>query len=97
MDLRDKFVRLPVDNRAGAYLALQSRNPFWFSQRPAKVKGRPVFHRASFGLAVLPPFIKYVYRNQAATLYNGSAHETDIEYVSRADPNSASMKLPTNG
>jgi hypothetical protein len=56
MDLRDEFIGLACDNCASAQPLPQIRDLSSFSQRPAKVNGRPSFiaiANGSFGFAVL--------------------------------------------
>src|ERR1700732_814910 len=71
MDLRDEFVGLSCDNRAGAY-PLSSFGIFPVLPKTSKGEWAVVFHRDSkwqLRLSRFPLFIESVRRNQAAALY----------------------------
>ena len=75
MDLRDRFVGLSCDDRAGAY-PLSSFGIFPVLPKTSKGEWAVVFHRDSkwqLRLSRFPPFIESVRRNQAAALAESMA------------------------
>src|ERR1700730_3793700 len=71
MDLRDEFVGLACNNRAGAY-PLSRFGIFPVFQGPSKGEGAVVFHsdrERQLRFSRFPPFVEAIRRNQAAALY----------------------------
>src|SRR5216684_177191 len=71
MDLRDEFVGLACNNRAGAY-PLSKFGIFPVYPEPSKGEWAVVFHsdrERQLRFSRFPPFVEAIRRNQAAALY----------------------------